>query len=203
MPATPRHLLGRFTYANVMSTLAMFLVVGGGTAYAADTVFSADIVDGQVKTVDIGLGQVSPARLALGAVTNARLANGAVDSAKVADESLTESDLGRDSVGASEIGISAIGEEEMGRGAVPSHLYLKQSSTATDATTVKELTVTCFNADRVTGGGFVIAGPGGANVPAVAIQRSYAVDSSTWLVRAVATSGTPTWQLTTIANCAF
>ena len=62
----------RLTYANVVSTLALFLVLGGGFAYAANTVFSSDIVDGQVKTAD--------------------LHGGAVTSEKVADQSL----LGRD-----------------------------------------------------------------------------------------------------------
>ena len=40
---------GRLTYANVVATLALIGVLTGGTAYAANTVFSADIVDGQVK----------------------------------------------------------------------------------------------------------------------------------------------------------
>jgi hypothetical protein len=38
--------------------LALFLVIAGGTAYAANTVFSADIVNGEVKSVDIGDNQV-------------------------------------------------------------------------------------------------------------------------------------------------
>jgi hypothetical protein len=48
------------TYANVMATLAVFLVLGGG-AYAAfqlpkDSVRSSNIVDGQVKSQDLGIG---------------------------------------------------------------------------------------------------------------------------------------------------
>ena len=55
-----------------MGGLALFLVLASGTAYAANTVFSSDIVDGQVKTVDLD--------------------GGAVTSEKVADQTL----LGRD-----------------------------------------------------------------------------------------------------------
>jgi len=33
--------------------IALFLVLTGGAAYAANTVFSTDIVDGEVKTADI------------------------------------------------------------------------------------------------------------------------------------------------------
>lgn len=46
----------RFTYANVVATLALFLVLSGGTAVAltgSNTVFSDDIVDNQVKSVDV------------------------------------------------------------------------------------------------------------------------------------------------------
>jgi hypothetical protein len=46
-------LRSRLSYANVMSTIAVLLAVGGGAAYAANTVFSEDIVNGEVKTQDI------------------------------------------------------------------------------------------------------------------------------------------------------
>ena len=46
-------LRGRLTYANVMSTIAVLFAVGGGAAYAANTVFSGHIVNGEVKTLDI------------------------------------------------------------------------------------------------------------------------------------------------------
>lgn len=44
------------TYANVMATLAVFLVLSGGTAVAlngSNTVFSDDIVDNEVRTADV------------------------------------------------------------------------------------------------------------------------------------------------------
>jgi hypothetical protein len=56
-----------------MGALALFLVLASGTAYAANTVFSSDIVDGQVKTADLD--------------------GGAVTSEKVADESLRGRDV--------------------------------------------------------------------------------------------------------------
>ena len=48
-----KRLRPRLTYANVMSTIAVVFAVGGGAAYAANTVFSEDIVNGEVKTQDI------------------------------------------------------------------------------------------------------------------------------------------------------
>jgi hypothetical protein len=54
----------RLTYANVVSSLALFLVLTGGAVYAANTVFSSDIVDGQVKTPDLGGGAVISEKVA-------------------------------------------------------------------------------------------------------------------------------------------
>jgi hypothetical protein len=44
--------------AQWMGALALFLVIAGGTAYASNTVFSTDIVDGEVRAADIGTGEV-------------------------------------------------------------------------------------------------------------------------------------------------
>jgi hypothetical protein len=54
-----RRLLRGFTFAKVCSVLALTVALGTGTAYAANTVFSTDIVDGEVKAADIGANQVT------------------------------------------------------------------------------------------------------------------------------------------------
>ena len=51
----------RITYANVMSTVAVFLALATGGAYAANTVFSTDIVDGEVKNPDLATSAVTRA----------------------------------------------------------------------------------------------------------------------------------------------
>jgi hypothetical protein len=77
----------QFTYANVTATLALVIALGTGSAYAANTIRSGDIVDGQVKRVD--------------------LAASAVNSAKLADNSVKAADLrGADMTGA--ISVSGI-----------------------------------------------------------------------------------------------
>jgi hypothetical protein len=51
-----RRIRKHLTYANVLSSIALFLVFGGGTAVAlngSNTVFSDDIVNGQVQTPDL------------------------------------------------------------------------------------------------------------------------------------------------------
>ena len=42
-------------YANVTATMALIVALGG-TAYAANTIRSGDIANGQVKSADIGTG---------------------------------------------------------------------------------------------------------------------------------------------------
>jgi len=73
MRAVLRAVAARFTYANVTSTLALFLVLGGGTAYAAaklgpnsvgtvnlkdNAVTSAKVLDGSLLGTDFKAGQL-------------------------------------------------------------------------------------------------------------------------------------------------
>jgi hypothetical protein len=83
----------RLTYANVVATLALFVAVSTGGAYAANTIFSADIVDGEVKTADLANEAVTNPKLKPGAVTTNRLAGGAVTTEKVKNENLTGTDV--------------------------------------------------------------------------------------------------------------
>ena len=73
----------RLTYANVVSSLALFLVLGGGAAFAAKKLTTSDIKKGAIKTKLI----------AKNAVTKAKIAKNAVNGAKVKDGSLTPADL--------------------------------------------------------------------------------------------------------------
>jgi hypothetical protein len=44
-----RAVRNRLTYANVMSTLAVALAIGGGTAYAVATIGSADVINESLR----------------------------------------------------------------------------------------------------------------------------------------------------------
>lgn len=68
----------RLTYANVISTVALFLALGGGVAYAAGKVHSSDIAPGAVRTSDIFKRAVTTGKLAIGAVRSNQIAAGAV-----------------------------------------------------------------------------------------------------------------------------
>ena len=90
-------LRSRLTYSNVVSTLALFLALAGGTTAIAlsgkNTVSSDDIKKGQVKSSDIGGSQV----------TNGDLAKDAVSGGKVKPETLFGADIGAGAVGTSEL----------------------------------------------------------------------------------------------------
>jgi hypothetical protein len=118
----------RITYANVMSSIAVFLVLGGGAAYAAkkigsnelksnsvktgkivkeavttskiknESVTTNKIAKGAVTTDKLAENAVSTAKVANGSVTNPKIANDAVTGAKVADGSLTGADINQGSL---------------------------------------------------------------------------------------------------------
>jgi len=93
----------RLTYANVMSSIAVFLMLGGATAFAASKIGSNQLKANSVKTGKIVKEAVTTSKVkneAIGttkianeAVTTAKLQNNAVTGAKVADGSLSSADL--------------------------------------------------------------------------------------------------------------
>ena len=100
-----RRLRSHLSYANVVSTLCLFMLLGG-TALALDgsnTVFSDDIVDSQVKTSDLGDAAVTASKIAAGQVNSVKIATGGVGTADIADAAIARAKLGPDSVNASKV----------------------------------------------------------------------------------------------------
>src|SRR4051794_34545768 len=105
-------LRARLSFANVTSLLALFVALGG-TAYAANTIGSADVIDesllsqdvknGEVKNPDLGTNSVTSSRIATGNVFNSDLAADSVNGSKVIANSLTAGDLAPSSVNTSEV----------------------------------------------------------------------------------------------------
>ncbi len=79
--------------AQWAGVLALFLVLAGGVAYAANTVFSEDIVNGEVKTADIGTDEVRSVD-----VRDDTLANGGLGGADIAKNSLKGADIAESSL---------------------------------------------------------------------------------------------------------
>lgn len=78
-----KQLRRRLTYANVMSTIAVFLVLGGGAAFAANQLGKNSVGSKQLKK-----NAVTAAKIKNGAVTGAKIKDGAITGAKVTASSL-------------------------------------------------------------------------------------------------------------------
>jgi hypothetical protein len=79
----------RLSYANVMSTLAVFFVLGGGAAYAAKKIGSHDLRGGSVTTAKIKRNAVTRSKIKAEAVSTAKIAKAAVTNARLADGSVS------------------------------------------------------------------------------------------------------------------
>jgi len=69
--------------AFVIACVALFVSLGSGAAYAANTIFSTDIVDGEVKTPD----------LADQGVTTQKIAFNSIGTGRIIDNTLTSADI--------------------------------------------------------------------------------------------------------------
>jgi hypothetical protein len=95
--------IGRHVRGNVVAYLALFVALGGTSAYAANTIGSGDVIDdslqsvdlrnGDVQAVDIAPGAVNTSHIKDGAIKDTDLATGAVGSAKIKDGSVAPADL--------------------------------------------------------------------------------------------------------------
>src|SRR4051812_38430794 len=89
-----KRLSSKLTYANVISTLCLFLLLGGGAAFAADKLAKNAVGAKQVKknaitTAKIKNAAITSGKLADRAVTGAKIADGTIGGAKIDQSSLT------------------------------------------------------------------------------------------------------------------
>jgi hypothetical protein len=85
-----------------MGALALFLVIAGGTAYAANTVGSSDIINDSIRSLDVrddtlAGGGLAAVDLRPSSVAASEIASSAVRSAEVANENLTGADIANQS----------------------------------------------------------------------------------------------------------
>ena len=164
--------------ALVIGCMALFLAMtGSALAIGKNTVRSAQIVNGQVKTVDLGRDSVKSGKIAnetitavdlrtdsvnsdeiaRDAVNSDEIADNAVSSPEVAPESLTAADLGPGSVGSSEVtnesltksdlGPASVGASELGTTAV------RTNSKVLAAGANGSISVACQAGEQVLSGG--------------------------------------------------
>lgn len=100
----------RFTYANVMSSIAVFLVLGGATAFAAKKIGSNQLKGNSVKTGKIVREAVTTSKIKKSAITTARIKDDAVATAKIADGAVTTAKIANDAVTGDKVKESSLGE---------------------------------------------------------------------------------------------
>jgi hypothetical protein len=88
----------RLAYANVVSTLALFLALSGGVALAAS----------KIHTGDIFKRSVTSGKLALGAVRSNQIADGAVSARQIADGAVSAKQIAHATIGSNQIGAAAV-----------------------------------------------------------------------------------------------
>jgi hypothetical protein len=107
----------RLTYANVMSSLAMFLVLGGATAFAAHQLAKKSVGTKQLKsnavtTAKIKKEAVSNAKIKKEAVTGDKIQNNAVSGEKIKAGAVDASKIAAGAVGAAQLGANAAGNAQ-------------------------------------------------------------------------------------------
>ncbi len=103
-----KHIRKRITYANVMSSIAVFLVLGGGAAYAATKIGSKEIKGNAITTGKIKKEAVTKAKIKKASIDASKLANGAVTNEKLADNSVTNSKIADGAVTGNKIAAATI-----------------------------------------------------------------------------------------------
>ena len=194
-----RAIRDRISYANVVSTLALFLVVAGGSAFAA---------------TQLAKNSVGAKQLRKGAVTKAKIRKNAIVSSKVRNGSLRAADFASGQLPAGTPGATGprgprgqSGERgikgETGAAGISGYVQV-DSFTAFDSNPVKFGTATCPQGTTIIGGGATINGDNDTIVLRSSIPNSGNVDGAdAWLTSAYegdATDGN--WNINTRAVCA-
>jgi hypothetical protein len=98
-----KHIRKNLTYANVMSSLAVFLVLAGATAVAA-----THLAKNSVGTAQLKASAVTGAKLANGAVVGAKIRANSLDGDKIQDGSITSRDIGQGAVTGADLAPDAL-----------------------------------------------------------------------------------------------
>ncbi len=174
----------RLTYANVMSSIAVFLVIGGGAAFAAtnlaknsvgtrelkpNAVKTGILARNAVRTGKLSFEAVKAGKLAQNAVPTNRLRDAAVTTDKIGDKAVTTDKIGDKAVTTDKLAAESVTETKIAAKAVTQAKLADNSVgsvqlkgiTVVSATTAKTangvstgVTATCPSGEEVVSGGF-------------------------------------------------
>ena len=146
--------------ALLISCVALFLALTGSAfavGIAKNSVRSAQIVDGTVRTVDLRDNSVNSLKIAPDAVGSEEIAENAVESPEVAPESLTNQDLGIASVTSSEVADQSLTASDLGPSSVAASelgaVTVRTNSAKVAKGAAGSVSVSCAAGEQVLGGG--------------------------------------------------
>lgn len=93
-----KSLLRHITYANVMSTLAVFLLLGG-TAFAAGMISGSRLKNNSVSGKKLKAGSVSNSKLRTNSVTNSKIRAASVNGSRLSSNTLTDREINMSKLG--------------------------------------------------------------------------------------------------------
>jgi hypothetical protein len=133
-----KQLRARLTYANVVSTLALFLALGGATAFAVQqlpkkSVGAKQLRPGAVTADKIRKNAVTAPKLKAEAVKEGKLANLAVKEQKLANAAVSNQKLANGSVTTEKIGAEAVTGAQLNEATVGQVPSADHANTATFA----------------------------------------------------------------------
>jgi hypothetical protein len=117
-------LRSKLTYANVISTFCLFLLLGGGAAVAANKLGKNSVGTSQLKK-----NAITSAKIKNGAVTSAKIQNGAVTSAQIQSGAITAAQIQNGAITGSKVNLGSLGT-------VPSATHATSAVTAGNSNTV-------------------------------------------------------------------
>jgi hypothetical protein len=128
----------RLSYANVVSTIALFLALGGATAYAVNqlppkSIGAKQLRPGAVTADKIRKNAVSAPKIVAQAVKSGKIAGGAVKEAKLANASVTNAKLASGAVSTEKIGPDAVTGAQVNEGTLSQVPSANAANTATFA----------------------------------------------------------------------
>lgn len=162
----------RLTYANVMSTIAAFLAIGGASAFAAVHLGRNSVGTEQLKWNSVTSGKLAPEavragrlakdsvaadRLRRNSVGPGKLAPEAVHAGRLAKNSVVSNRLRDNSVNASKIVDGTVGTKELADGAVSASklgaINVRAASAWIGANSTGQVNSPCKTGERLIGSG--------------------------------------------------
>jgi hypothetical protein len=117
---------------NVVAYLALFVALGGTTAYAANEWTGTNIVDSSLTGQDIFPNSVPGGDITNGSLTGADIFDNTIGGADITNESIGAADIGSQQVGPDEVLNDSLLQSDIRAGAVTGDEVLDNSLTGTD-----------------------------------------------------------------------